>query len=106
MLRMRLSERSDYALHALIELAGSAGGLVSTEQLARTQAIPGSVLEGIMTELRRAGLVLSQRGPQGGFCLARPAAEISLADVIQAINGPRMGGDTVHGTDAGETPPR
>jgi Rrf2 family protein len=85
MVRMHLSERSGHALHALAELAASGGGLVTSEQLARTQAIPAKVLEVVMTELRRAGLVRSQRGPDGGFCLARPAAEISLADIIRAI---------------------
>ena len=54
-----------------------------------------------MTELRRAALVLSQGGPQGGFRLARPAAEIPLADVIRAINGPRIG--SKQGTGGGET---
>src|ERR1017187_3820352 len=66
--------------------AGNAGdALVPAEQLARTQAIPGRHLEAVVTTLRRAGLVHSQRGPEGGCHLARPAAEISLADVINAI---------------------
>jgi Rrf2 family protein len=58
---------------------------VPAEHLARTQAIPGNHLEVVMTALRRAGLVDSQRGPEGGFRLSRPATEISLADVIDAI---------------------
>jgi Rrf2 family protein len=91
MLHMRLSARSDYALRAVIELAAAGPGHVTADQLARAQAIPGKFLEAILTQLRRAGLVRSQRGPEGGFWLARPAAEISLADVIRAIDGPLLG---------------
>jgi Rrf2 family protein len=91
MLHMRLSARSDYALRAVIELAASGSGHVTADQLARTQSIPGKFLEAILTQLRRAGLVRSQRGPDGGFWLARPAAEISLADIIRAIDGQLLG---------------
>jgi Rrf2 family protein len=91
MLHMRLSARSDYALRAVIELAASSGGHVTADQLARTQRIPGKFLEAILTQLRRAGLVRSQRGPDGGFWLARPASEISMADIIRAIDGPLVG---------------
>jgi len=91
MLHMRLSARSDYALRAVIELAAAGPGHVTADQLARTQGIPGKFLEAILTQLRRAGLVRSQRGPEGGFWLARPAGEISLADVIRAIDGPLLG---------------
>jgi Rrf2 family protein len=58
---------------------------VAAEQLAREQDVPGEVLEIIMTELRRAGLVETQIGPDGGFRLARPAAEMSLGEVVTAI---------------------
>jgi len=88
MLDMRLSARADYALRAAIELAATDNGHVTAEQLARAQRIPGKFLEAILTQLRRAGLVRSQRGPDGGFWLARPADEISLADIIRAIDGP------------------
>jgi Rrf2 family protein len=91
MLRMRLSARADYALRAAIELAASHDGHVTAEQLARAQQIPAKFLEAILTQLRRAGLVRSQRGPDGGFWLARPAEEISLADIIRAIDGPLVG---------------
>jgi Rrf2 family protein len=91
MLGMRLSARADYALRAAIELAAAGGGHVTADTLARTQAIPGKFLEAILTQLRRAGLVRSQRGPDGGFWLARPAEEISLADIIRAIDGPLLG---------------
>ena len=86
---MRLSARVDYALRAAAELAVAGGdGPVTAEQLARAQAIPGKFLENILTQLRRAGLVRSQRGPVGGYWLARPPAEISLADIIRAVDGP------------------
>jgi Rrf2 family protein len=91
MLGMRLSARADYALRAAIELAASTDTHTTAEQLARAQNIPGKFLEAILTQLRRAGLVRSQRGPDGGFWLARPAGEISLADIIRAIDGPLVG---------------
>ncbi len=91
MLDMRLSARADYALRAAVELAAADGGHITAEQLARAQHIPGKFLEAILTQLRRAGLVRSQRGPEGGFWLAKPAAEIALADIIRAIDGQLVG---------------
>src|SRR5215470_13528949 len=88
---MRLSARADYALRAAIELAAASSGHVTADQLARAQQIPGKFLETILTQLRRAGLIRSQRGPDGGFWLARPAADISLADIIRAIDGQLLG---------------
>jgi Rrf2 family protein len=88
---MRLSARADYALRAAIELAAARNGHVTADQLAQAQNIPGKFLETILTQLRRAGLVRSQRGPDGGFWLARPAVEISLADIIRAIDGQLLG---------------
>ncbi|HEV2377191.1 MAG TPA: Rrf2 family transcriptional regulator [Streptosporangiaceae bacterium] len=88
---MRLSARADYALRAAIELAASPDGHTTAEQLAQAQHIPGKFLEAILTQLRRAGLVRSQRGPEGGFWLAKPAEEIALADIIRAIDGPLVG---------------
>jgi Rrf2 family protein len=83
---MRLSPRSQQAIRALMELAAARGALVPAEQLAREQDVPGKVLEVILTELRRAGLVEAQRGPDRGFRLARPAGEISLAEVVTVIS--------------------
>jgi Rrf2 family protein len=88
---MRVSARPDYALRAAIELAAAQEGHVTAEQLAHAQNIPGKFLEAILTHLRHSGLVKSQRGPDGGFWLARPANEISLADVIRAIDGQLLG---------------
>jgi Rrf2 family protein len=87
---MGLSARADYAVRAAIELAAH-DGHVTTEQLALAQNIPGKFLETILTQLRRADIVQSQRGPDGGFWLARPASEISLADIIRAIDGKLLG---------------
>jgi Rrf2 family protein len=83
---MRLSARVDYALRAMAELA-AASGPRTVEQLAAAQRIPSKYLENILGELRRGGLLRSQRGPDGGHRLARPASEISIADVIRALDG-------------------
>jgi len=91
MLVMRLSARADYALRAAIELAAATDSHVTADRIARAQQIPGKFLETILTQLRRAGLIRSQRGPEGGFWLARPASEISLAEIIRAIDGPLLG---------------
>jgi Rrf2 family protein len=90
---MRLSARVDYALRAMAELALVAGeGGPATprtaEQLAGAQEIPPKFLESILLQLRRSGLVHAQRGPEGGYWLARPAGEISLGQVIRAVDGP------------------
>ena len=84
---MRISAKVDYALRAMLELA-AADGLVKGERLATSQAIPQKFLENILVELRKAELVSSQRGVEGGYALGRPAAEISVADVIRAVDGP------------------
>ncbi len=84
---MRVSAKVDYALRAMLELA-SAGELVKGEQLASAQAIPQKFLESILIDLRHAELVTSRRGVDGGYALARPGAEISLAEVIRAVEGP------------------
>jgi len=83
---MRLSARVDYALRAVSELA-AANAPRTVEQLSEAQHIPTKYLESILGELRRTGLLRSQRGPEGGYRLSRPAAEISIADVIRALDG-------------------
>lgn len=85
---MRIQARVDYAIRAMAELAAAGDGPVRAEDLATAQGIPSNFLRGIMTDLRRARLVSSQRGPDGGFVLTRPAGEISLADIFRAIDGP------------------
>jgi Rrf2 family protein len=83
---MRLSARVDYALRATAELAAAAAPR-TIEQLCDAQALPHKYLESILGELRRGGLLRSQRGPEGGYRLARPADQISIADVIRALDG-------------------
>ena len=83
---MRLSARVDYALRAMSELA-AAGAPRTVDQLSAAQHIPNKYLESILGELRRDGLLRSQRGPEGGYRLARPAEDISIADVIRALDG-------------------
>src|SRR5919201_6702442 len=85
---MRLSAKADYALRATVELASLGDGHVKAEALARAQSIPLRFLEQILLDLKHAGLVASQRGAEGGYWLARPPAEVSLADVIRAVEGP------------------
>ena len=84
---MRISAKADYAIRAAAELA-AAPGLLKGDQIAAAQSIPIKFLENILSELRHAGLVASQRGAEGGYALARPPAEVRLADVIRAVDGP------------------
>jgi Rrf2 family protein len=85
---MRLSAKADYALRASVELASFGDGHVKAEAVARAQSIPLRFLEQILLDLKHSGLVASQRGAEGGYWLARPPAEIALADVIRAVEGP------------------
>jgi Rrf2 family protein len=85
---MRLTARADYAIRAAAELASRAPAQVKSADLAAAQEIPSKFLENILLDLKRGGIVASQRGAEGGFTLARPAAEITLADVIRAVEGP------------------
>jgi Rrf2 family protein len=85
---VRVSAKVDYALRACLELAASPPGPVKGERVATAQSIPVKFLENILLDLRQAGIVSSRRGAEGGYWLARPAAEISVADVIRAVEGP------------------
>jgi Rrf2 family protein len=86
---VRISAKVDYALRAVVELAAAGSDQpVKGERIAQAQEIPLKFLENILSELRHAGIVRSQRGVEGGYWLARPAAEISVADVIRAVEGP------------------
>jgi Rrf2 family protein len=92
---MRITAKVDYAVRAATELAAAPPGPVKGDALAARQGIPVKFLENILADLRRAGLVASQRGAVGGYRLARPAEEITVADVIRAVEGPLA---DVHGT--------
>ncbi|MGC4803615.1 RrF2 family transcriptional regulator [Micromonospora sp. DT233] len=124
---MYVSARSDYALRAMLAVAAASGGgdrrpdgpaagtptagdpagapaaggaLVKAAALAESQAIPLSFLQGILLDLRRAGLLHSHRGTEGGYALARPAADISVGDVLRAAGGSLT---SVRGLPAGHT---
>jgi Rrf2 family protein len=84
---MHVSARSDYAIRAAAELA-AAGDAMKGDRIAEAQSIPLKFLENVLLELKHAGIVSSRRGATGGYLLARPANEISLADVIRAVDGP------------------
>lgn len=86
---MRISAKADYAVRAAVELAAATGEKpVKAERIATAQDIPLNFLENILGELRHSGIVRSHRGAEGGFRLAKPAEEISIADVIRAVEGP------------------
>ena len=87
---MRITAKADYAVRAAVELAAAQpdGVPVKGEHLAKSQDIPQNFLENILTELRRAGIVRTRRGAEGGYQLARPAREITVADVLRAVEGP------------------
>ena len=86
---MRMSAKAEYAVRAMVELATvGEGDLLKTDDLAKAQGIPAQFLVDILSDLRTDRLVRSHRGPDGGFILARPADDISLADIFRAIDGP------------------
>jgi Rrf2 family protein len=97
---VRISAKADYAVRAMVELVGSAEETpVKGELIASSQGIPVRFLENILGELRHAGIVHSRRGAEGGYWLARPADDITLADIIRAVDGPLA---TVRGEPADE----
>jgi Rrf2 family protein len=85
---VRISAKADYAVRAALELAAAEGEPVKGERLAAAQDIPLQFLEHILLELKHARLVQARRGARGGYWLARPAEEITVADVIRAVEGP------------------
>jgi Rrf2 family protein len=89
---MHVTAKADYAVRAVIELAGSdQDSPRKVDEVARAQSIPVSFLENILTQLRSSGIVRSQRGPEGGYWLAQPAEQVSLAQIIRAVEGPLVG---------------
>src|SRR6478735_7023548 len=84
---MHISAKADYATRALLELASDPGRPLSCEAIASSQEIPFRFLKSVVGELRRAGLVRSRRGCEGGYWLGRPAEEIALLDVVRAVDG-------------------
>ena len=87
---MRISAKVDYAVRAAVELAAAAGDRqpVKGDVIAEAQGIPLKFLENILGELKHVGIVNSRRGAQGGYWLDRPADEVTLADIVRAVEGP------------------
>jgi Rrf2 family protein len=86
---MRISAKADYAVRAAVQLAAAEGDKATKgDTIAQAQSIPLKFLENILGDLRHAGLVRSQRGADGGYWLARPPDQITVADVIRAVEGP------------------
>ncbi|WP_217169023.1 Rrf2 family transcriptional regulator [Streptomyces sp. AC512_CC834] len=84
---MHISAKADYATRALLELAREPARPLTCEAIASSQRIPFRFLKSVVGELRRAGLVRSQRGCEGGYWLGRPAEEITLLDVSRVVDG-------------------
>ncbi|TMK64861.1 MAG: Rrf2 family transcriptional regulator [Actinobacteria bacterium] len=91
---MRISAKADYAVRAALELAAAEDPPVKAESVAAAQGIPLKFLENILVDLRHGGIITSQRGPEGGYRLDRPADEITLAEVIREVDGPLA---SIHG---------
>src|SRR5688500_2957520 len=85
---MRLSARVDYALRAVLELARGGDSPITADRIARAQEIPPKFCESILLQLRRGGIVYAQRGPEGGYWLAKPASALTLIEIIEVIDGP------------------
>ena len=85
---MEISAKGDYAVRALSVLAAAGGAALTVSEIATAQGIPAGFLQGILQRLRQRGIVVSQRGADGGYRLARPASEITVADVLRAVDGP------------------
>jgi len=87
---VRLSEMASLAIHAMAMIARHGGGLLTVGHIARTVGASEAHLAKAMQRLVKAGLAYSERGPRGGFALARPAESITLLEIYEAVEGPRM----------------
>ena len=85
---MQISAKADYAVRALIELGNHGDGPLKAEQLAQGQNLPPKFLETILSQLRNHGILVSRRGAEGGYWLARPASQITVAQIVRATDGP------------------
>src|SRR6185312_17374603 len=101
---MRLTRGSDYGAHAVIELASRYGqGPLQCAEIAASQKIPEAYLDQLLSSLRRVGIVRSIRGPHGGHELARDPRQLTLGEIVTALEGPVVPHEFVHGP-AGENP--
>lgn len=85
---MQISAKTDYAIRALLNLAAAEPNLVKVDVIVKEQELPRKFVEAILGELRRAGIVRSQRGADGGYALAKRADEITIGAVLRAVDGP------------------
>ena len=85
---MRVSAKADYAVRAAAELAASEEGPIKGGRLAEAQDLPLQFLEHILLDLKHQGIVHARRGAKGGYWLARPADEVTVADIVRAVEGP------------------
>ena len=97
---MQISAKSDYAIRALLQLAAAHPEMVKVDVIVEEQGLPRKFIEAILGELRRDGIVRTQRGANGGYALARDASEITLGAVIRTVDGPLA---EVHGLRPHET---
>lgn len=94
---VKLSNKGRYAVGALFDIAFyNAGRATQVKDIAAREGIPPRFLEQIFQDLKRAGIVASKRGPQGGYTLSQPATEIRLGDIVRALEGPIALGDSKH----------
>ncbi|MFC6715341.1 RrF2 family transcriptional regulator [Branchiibius cervicis] len=85
---VQISAKSDYAVRAALEMAARAPDLLTIDAIVEDQGMPRKFVEAILGDLRRAGIVRTQRGCAGGYTLARPASEIAIGDILRAVDGP------------------
>ncbi|WP_342767186.1 Rrf2 family transcriptional regulator [Branchiibius hedensis] len=85
---VQISAKSDYAVRAALEMAARAPDLLTIDAIVQDQGMPRKFVEAILGDLRRAGIVRTQRGCAGGYTLAKPASEIAIGDILRAVDGP------------------
>ena len=86
---MRLTAKSEYGLLAMIDLASAVGGVpLSAREISESQVIPGKFLEQLLATLRKAGLISALRGAKGGFVLEGDAGDVTVLDIVEALEGP------------------
>ena len=85
---MQITRETDYAIRCVLYLSGKRGSVTMVDEISRKTAVPKSFLAKILQKLSRAGIVRSHRGVKGGFEISREPREISLLDVIEAVQGP------------------
>ncbi|WFE39220.1 Rrf2 family transcriptional regulator [Micromonospora sp. WMMD998] len=88
---MQISARGDYAVRAALSLATAYPTLLSTQAIAAEQDMPRKFLEAVLADLRRSGLVRAQRGAEGGYTLSRPPRDVTIGQVLRAVDGPLAG---------------